>query len=71
MAKDRAANQIFVGYLWKTYKSHWEQALIELYKRSPLYFVAIGRKRGQLARECPLLRRNSRLDSGAAAVSAP
>lgn len=49
MAKDRAANQIFVGYPWKTYKSHWEQTLGELHKRSPLYFVAIGRKPGQPA----------------------
>lgn len=49
MAKDRAANQIFVGYPWKTYKSHWENTLNELHKRSPLYFVAIGRKPGQPA----------------------
>lgn len=49
MARDRAANQIFVGYPWKTYKSHWEKTLNELHKRSPLYFVAIGRKPGQPA----------------------
>lgn len=49
MATVRAANQIFVGYPWKTYKAHWESTLSELHKRSPLYFVAIGRKPGQPA----------------------
>lgn len=49
MALDRSANQIFVGYPWKTYKAHWEKTLGALHKRSPLYFVAIGRKPGQPA----------------------
>ena len=49
MATERASNQIFVGYPWKTYKNHWEKTLTTLHKRSPLYFVAIGRKPGQPA----------------------
>lgn len=49
MAKDSSSNQIFVGYPWKTYKTHWERTLNSLHKRSPLHFVAIGRKPGQPA----------------------
>jgi hypothetical protein len=49
MAKERAANQIFLGYPWKTYRSHWEKIVSELHKWSPLYFVAVGRKPGQPA----------------------
>lgn len=49
MGKVRSGNQIFVGYPWKTYKLHWERTLAALHKRSPLHFVAIGRKPGQPA----------------------
>lgn len=49
MAKERSANQIFVGYPWKTYRLHWEKAITDLHTWSPLHFVAIGRKAGQPA----------------------
>jgi hypothetical protein len=49
MAKERSANQIFVGYPWKTYRAHWEKTLSELHKWSPLHFVAVGRRPGQPA----------------------
>lgn len=49
MAHDRSANQIFVGYPWKTYRPHWEGIIKELHKWSPLHFVAIGRRAGQPA----------------------
>jgi hypothetical protein len=47
--KDRCANQVFVGYPWKTYRSHWEAAITGLHTWSPLYFIAIGRQTGQPA----------------------
>lgn len=49
MSKERIANQIFVGYPWKTYRSHWESTLSKLHTWSPLHFVAIGRQTGQPA----------------------
>ena len=47
--KVRCANQVFVGYPWKTYRPHWEAAISNLHKWSPLYLVAIGRQTGQPA----------------------
>jgi hypothetical protein len=49
MPKDRSANRLFVGYPWKTYRAHWEKALSEIHKRSPLHFMAVGREPGQPA----------------------
>lgn len=43
------ANLIFLGYPWKTYRAHWEKAVTELHKWSPLHFLAIGRQPGQPA----------------------
>ena len=40
MPKDKSANRIFVGYPWKTYRAHWEKALLDAHKRSPLHFMA-------------------------------
>lgn len=49
MPKDRSANRVFVGYPWKTYRGHWEKALEDIHKRSPLHFMAVGREPGQPA----------------------
>jgi hypothetical protein len=49
MPKDKSANRLFVGYPWKTYRAHWEKALSDIHKRSPLHFMAIGREPGQPA----------------------
>lgn len=50
MAKrERCANQVFVGYPWKTYRAHWESVIKNLHTWSPLHFVAIGRQAGQPA----------------------
>lgn len=49
MPEDRSANRLFVGYPWKTYRAHWEKALADIHKRSPLHFMAIGREPGQPA----------------------
>lgn len=47
--RERCANQVFVGYPWKTYRAHWEAAIGKLHTWSPLHFVAIGRQTGQPA----------------------
>jgi hypothetical protein len=49
MAKERSANQVFVGYPWKTYRPHWEGIIKEFHKWSPLHLVAVGRRAGQPA----------------------
>lgn len=49
MARDKSANRVFVGYPWKTYRSHWEAAIQSLHKSGPLHFMAIGRDPGQPA----------------------
>ena len=49
VAKQWSANQIFLGYPWKTYRAHWEAIITELHKWSPLHFVAVGRRAGQPA----------------------
>lgn len=49
MARERSANRVFVGYPWKTYRSHWETAIQALHKKLPLHFMAIGREPGQPA----------------------
>jgi len=49
MPKDKSANRIFVGYPWKTYRAHWEKVLLDVHKRSPLHFMAVGREPGQPA----------------------
>jgi hypothetical protein len=49
MAKEKTANQIFLGYPWKTYKAHWEKIVADLHRWSPLHFMAVGRAAGQPA----------------------
>jgi hypothetical protein len=49
MPTNRSANRLFVGYPWKTYRAHWEKALSDIHKRSPLHFMAVGREPGQPA----------------------
>lgn len=49
MPRERSANQIFLGYPWKTYRAHWEKLVVELHKWSPLHFAAVGRTPGQPA----------------------
>jgi hypothetical protein len=47
--RQAAANRVFVGYQWRTYKGIWEKILSDLHKKSPLHFMAIGREPGQPA----------------------
>jgi hypothetical protein len=49
MQKDRIANQIFLGYPWKTYRAHWEKLVKDLHRWLPIHFVALGRNPGQAA----------------------
>jgi hypothetical protein len=49
VAKSKSANRVFVGYPWKTYRAHWERAIEQLHKQTPVHFMAIGREPRQPA----------------------